>query len=78
MRRSMTILLAGLMALAMTGSAEAQKKRRRGAQPARPAAASEAKPPKASKVFDFTGLDVSGQLRAPQLLYFLDRANEEL
>lgn len=30
------------------------------------------------KVFDFTGLDVAGQLRAPQLLYFLDRANEEL
>lgn len=30
------------------------------------------------KVFDFTGLDVSGQLRAPQLLYFLDRASEEL
>jgi hypothetical protein len=31
-----------------------------------------------NKVFDFTGLDISGQLRAPQLLYFLDRAAEEL
>jgi hypothetical protein len=30
------------------------------------------------KVFDFTGLDISGRLRTPQLLYFLDRANEEL
>jgi hypothetical protein len=30
------------------------------------------------KVFDFTGLDISGQLRTPQLLYFLDRAAEEL
>jgi len=30
------------------------------------------------KVFDFTGLDISGRLRAPQLLYFLERANEEL
>ncbi len=29
-------------------------------------------------MFDFTGLDISGQLRAPQLLYFLDRAAEEL
>jgi len=31
-----------------------------------------------AKVFDFTGLDISGRLRTPQLLYFLDRANEEL
>jgi len=31
-----------------------------------------------NKVFDFTGLDISGQLRTPQLLYFLDRAAEEL
>ena len=30
------------------------------------------------KVFDFTGLDISGRLRTPQLLYFLDRASEEL
>ena len=27
---------------------------------------------------DFTGLDVEGKLRAPQLLYFLGRAQEEL
>ena len=30
------------------------------------------------KQFDFTGLDLSGSMRMPQLLYFLDRANEEL
>jgi len=30
------------------------------------------------KVFDFTGLDLNGRLRTPQLLYFLDRASEEL
>jgi hypothetical protein len=30
------------------------------------------------KVFDFTGLDISGRLRTPQLLYVLDRATEEL
>src|SRR5690606_31045011 len=36
--------------------------------------------PKEPKVknFDFTGLDLSGRLRTPQLLYFLERANEEL
>lgn len=36
-----------------------------------------AKEPKV-KNFDFTGLDLSGRLRTPQLLYFLERANEEL
>jgi hypothetical protein len=40
----------------------------------RPAAGGDGK----TKVFDFTGLDISGRLRAPQLLYFLERANEEL
>ena len=30
------------------------------------------------QVFDFTGLDIGGRLRTPQLLYFLDRAREEL
>ncbi len=30
------------------------------------------------KVFDFTGLDLNGRLRTPQLLYFLERASEEL
>lgn len=31
-----------------------------------------------TKVFDFTGIDLSGRLHTPQLLYFLERANEEL
>jgi len=43
-------------------------------EPGNGAAAPKGKP----KVFDFTGLDISGRLRTPQLLYFLDRANEEL
>ena len=30
------------------------------------------------KVFDFGGLDISGQNRSPQLLYFLERASDEL
>ena len=28
--------------------------------------------------FDFDNLKLNGQLRTPQLLYFLERANEEL
>jgi hypothetical protein len=30
------------------------------------------------RVFDFSGLTFEGRLRTPQLLYFLDRAAEEL
>jgi len=30
------------------------------------------------KNFDFNGLDLNGRNRTPQLLYFLERANEEL
>jgi hypothetical protein len=30
------------------------------------------------KNFDFNGMQLNGQLRTPQLLYFLERANEEL
>ena len=42
-------------------------------------AAGDAKPKQGKpKTFDFTGIDISGQNRSPQLLYFLERANEEL
>ncbi len=47
-------------------------------KPAPPPAVETPKPGGKPKVFDFTGLDISGRLRTPQLLYFLDRANEEL
>ena len=30
------------------------------------------------RTFDFNAVDLNGQLRSPQLLYFLERANEEL
>jgi hypothetical protein len=33
---------------------------------------------KRTKSFDFTGMDLNGRMRTPQLLYFLERANEEL
>ena len=35
------------------------------------------KPP-ATRDFNFSGLDLNGRMRTPQLLYFLERANEEL
>jgi hypothetical protein len=42
----------------------------------KPGAAGDKKPKE--KTFDFNNLQLSGQLRTPQLLYFLERANEEL
>jgi hypothetical protein len=42
-----------------------------------PAAKATDKKPK-EKTFDFNNLKLNGQLRTPQLLYFLERANEEL
>jgi hypothetical protein len=51
------------------------------AKPAPAAAATDKaaadKKPK-EKNFDFNNLQLNGQLRTPQLLYFLERANEEL
>ena len=38
---------------------------------------SKSKDPK-TKNFDFNALDLNGRTRTPQLLYFLERANEEL
>jgi hypothetical protein len=81
---------AGLVA-AGAGVADAQGKRRRTAQRKEP---KEAKVPKAEagakksggdkskgkkeQRFDFTGFELAGSVRMPQLLYFLDRAEEEL
>ena len=48
------------------------------APPKPPAAGPTSGPHGKPKVFDFTGLDLAGRLRTPQLLYFLDRASEEL
>ncbi len=64
-----------LAAAAAAHAQPAKKPPPAGVEPATPEpGAAKGKP----KVFDFTGLDISGRLRTPQLLYFLDRATEEL
>jgi len=78
---------AGLVA-ASAGVADAQGKRRRTAQrkeakEAKPAAGAkksggEKSKGKKEQRFDFTGFELAGSVRMPQLLYFLDRAEEEL
>jgi len=39
---------------------------------------SDSKKSKGPKTYDFNALDLAGRMRSPQLLYFLERANEEL
>ena len=43
-----------------------------------PPVAKESKGKEKVKNFDFNALDLNGRMRTPQLLYFLERANEEL
>ena len=72
------VCLLTLLLLAPAAAAQSRKKQKKPA--ATPAAAKEPekKKEKKDKVFDFTGFELSGSVRMPQLLYFLDRAEEEL
>jgi hypothetical protein len=80
-------LLSTLFVCALIAPAAAQPKKGDKSAPAikgEPAAAvlpkgdkGEKKEPKV-KNFDFNALDLNGRMRSPQLLYFLERANEEL
>ena len=76
-------------ASAQPRSKKADKNEQTSGQPAKVDPRAEAKSEAADKAdkpakkpgvknFDFNNLKLSGQLRTPQLLYFLERANEEL
>ncbi len=71
-----TAILAFVCALSYP--AAAQPKARPAAKPADKAADKAADKKTKEKNFDFDNLKLNGQLRTPQLLYFLERANEEL
>lgn len=82
--------LAMVVLCATSATSYAQPKGKNGAPPKTEKTADSGKPDKAekpkvtekgegkSKNFDFTGIDLNGRMRTPQLLYFLERANEEL
>lgn len=90
----MRTLLCALLFVSLAGGvADARKKQRpkrrgapapaeveRGASATTEEPASEVKQDskKKVKVFDFTGIGIEGTMRSPQLLYFLNRAREEL
>ena len=78
-------LLSTLFVCALIAPAAAQpKKGDKSAPAAVPAAVTLPKGDKGDKKdakvknFDFNALDLNGRMRTPQLLYFLERANEEL
>ena len=69
----------GLLAtMLMCASVRAQPKK--GDTKAAPTTTAKETKDKKEKVknFDFNALDLNGRMRTPQLLYFLERANEEL
>lgn len=81
-------VLVCLVTVLLFAPAAAAQSRRRHRAPKKPAAAAPAPAPDATaketsnkkkeKTFDFTGFELAGSVRMPQLLYFLDRAEEEL
>jgi hypothetical protein len=75
-------LLATLVVCALVVPAAGQPKKGDKADKAPPTTEKKApdKGEKKEKVknFDFNALDLNGRMRTPQLLYFLERANEEL
>ena len=73
-------LLATLLLCALVAPLAAQPKKKDAPPPKadKPAAASDNKTAPKVKNFDFNALDLNGRMRTPQLLYFLERANEEL
>ena len=77
-------LLSTFFVCALLSPAAAQPKKGDKGDKGPPTAESKKEAPKKDekkekvKNFDFNALDLNGRMRTPQLLYFLERANEEL
>ena len=79
--RFLACVVALLFLLPSVTDAKRRKRKRR--KPRKADAVATVKETKAksggkNQVFDFTGLNLGASMRTPQLLYFLDRASEEL
>ncbi len=87
-RLVLCVMISFAIAAVSGDAADAQGKRRRTAQrkESKPAAGAKksggqgksTSKGKKEQRFDFTGFELAGSVRMPQLLYFLDRAEEEL
>lgn len=73
-------LPAFVFAIVCVALAPAMAQPKKGADPAPEIklGSGDAKDKKKPKTYDFNALDLNGRMRSPQLLYFLERANEEL
>jgi hypothetical protein len=67
-----------LVLMCATVSAQPKKGDKAPADKAGPVAKESGNKKEKVKNFDFNALDLNGRMRTPQLLYFLERANEEL
>ena len=82
-----TLALVLVCAVALPAAAQPKKRGTPAAPPATTEKAEKADAPTPTdtkkkspkeKTFDFNAMDLNGRMRTPQLLYFLERANEEL
>ncbi len=74
---AVVVLAATLVALALFGAfTPAQAQKRKGNTDGGPTQ-TDAKTGQKSKTYNFTGLDIDGKLKTPQLLYFLNRMKSE-
>ena len=73
-------VLAVTFAIPSVSDAQRRRRRKPAKKKAPVAKVKESKAKKGGKnqVFDFTGLNLGASMRTPQLMYFLDRASEEL
>lgn len=80
-RRRLAALFVMAVFLLTTSTADAQRRRKQNQKKKKPVASVKKVKRKGGakdQVFDFTGLSLGASVRTPQLLYFLDRASEEL
>lgn len=75
-----TLVVAGLCAIAVPAAAQPRRGRAEHGEKAKGKDKAKVTESKQGKVqsFNFNDMDLSGKNRTPQLLYFLERANEEL
>ena len=78
MRGFATAILLAMCAVSLPAHAQPKPKTDKAAPPSVKVTEKPGDKKSKEKTFDFDNLKLNGQLRTPQLLYFLERANEEL
>ena len=74
---AVVVLAVTLVALALFGAFSPAHAQKRKGNPDGGPTQTDAKTGQKSKTYNFTGLDIDGKLKTPQLLYFLNRMKSE-